>query len=67
MKKIPEALYPCFFCHEDYSWPASDLFWCEGAEDWVCEKCWEGNEIKYPLGISLADEIFKRECENEDR
>lgn len=38
--KAPEPLYPCHFCNEEYSWPASDLAWSERYQDWVCGECW---------------------------
>ena len=41
--KPPEPLYPCHFCNEEYSWPASDLHWSTRFKDWVCGECWCGN------------------------
>ena len=41
--KPPEPLYPCHFCSEEYSWPASDLHWSNRFSDWVCGECWCGN------------------------
>lgn len=43
MMKAPEPLYPCKFCCEDYSLPASDLAWSERYQDWVCGECWCDN------------------------
>jgi hypothetical protein len=56
MKKIPEPLYPCKYCADEYSWHAKDLHWSEESQDWVCEECWEYSE-ECEQGISLADEI----------
>ena len=39
----PAPLYPCHFCNEEYSWPASDLYWSSRFKDWVCGECWCGN------------------------
>lgn len=41
--KAPEPLYPCKFCSDEYSWPASDLAWSERYQDWVCGECWCDN------------------------
>ena len=41
--KQPEPLYPCHFCSDEYSWPASDLHWSNRFSDWVCGECWCGN------------------------
>lgn len=41
--KAPEPLYPCHFCSDDFSWPASDLAWSERYQDWVCGECWCDN------------------------
>ena len=41
--KPPEPLYPCYFCSDEYSWPASDLHWSNRFTDWVCGECWCGN------------------------
>ena len=59
-KPIPEALYPCHVCCEDYSWPAEDLWWSESQKAWECDNCWscrDGEDYDEPKGISLADEI----------
>jgi len=58
-KPIPTALYPCHLCHEDYSWPATDLWWSESQQGWKCDNCWTyrslaDNEQK---GVCLATEI----------
>ena len=68
LKQIPDALYPCRYCSEDYSWPAGDLFWSELDHDWVCDPCWDQrdsnwdgeNSIETEFGISLANEIKSR-------
>jgi hypothetical protein len=56
MKKIPEPLYSCKYCADEYSWPAKDLHWSEKSQDWVCRECWSYSE-ECEQGISLADEI----------
>lgn len=64
VKTIPDPLYPCCSCYDDYSWSAKDLFWSEPLQAWCCENCW-GNfdshwiddKTSVPLGISLANEI----------
>ena len=43
MMKAPEPLYPCKFCSDEYSWPASDLAWSKRYQDWVCGECWCDN------------------------
>jgi len=48
--RFPKPSYPCCECCEDYSWPASDLRWCEATEDWYCDNC--ADEV-------LTDEQFK--------
>ena len=68
MKPIPEPLYSCCHCRDDYSWPAGDLFWSELDHDWVCDNCWSErdnnwdgeNYIETELGVSLANEIKSR-------
>jgi hypothetical protein len=68
VRPIPEALYPCVHCAEDYSWPASDLNWSDVDEGWVCDMCWDDREtnwdgddyIEKDKGISLAEEIKRR-------
>ena len=60
---IPEALYPCKNCHEDYSWPSCDLNWCEEEQGWFCECCWE-REWDCEVGISLEDEIERRKLDS---
>jgi len=57
----PEPLYPCHFCNEEYSWPASDLHWSNRFSDWVCGECWCGNchddDYYEPdeMGVRLSD------------
>lgn len=36
---IPQALYSCYSCREDYSWPPQDLRWSAKVKDWVCDMC----------------------------
>ena len=38
---VPEAVYPCYICREDFSWPPQDLRWSEKVKEWICEVCWE--------------------------
>ena len=65
-KPIPDALYPCTICHDDYSWPAADLYWSEHLRDWCCHMCWSqaheefSGERDPDYGICLADEIKAR-------
>ena len=58
-KPIPEPLYPCLYCYEDFSWHAGELFWSERGQSWVCTNCWSQLDFdeQEDLGISLADEI----------
>lgn len=53
---IPEALYPCASCKEDYSYPATDLFWNDRMRDWVCSNCWD-YDVNEKRGVSMEDEI----------
>jgi hypothetical protein len=62
MKKIPEPLYPCKYCDDEYSWPAKDLHWSEEIQDWVCGECW-CYSVEGEQGISLADEIKAQSTE----
>jgi hypothetical protein len=67
-KPIPQALYGCHFCGDEYSHPADELFWSEIAQAWVCDSCWEdqqehwetydGSFCKY--GISLEEVLKNR-------
>lgn len=69
VRPIPEALYPCVHCAEDYSWPATDLNWSELDKGWVCDMCWDDREtnwdgedyIEKDKGISLAEEIKRQQ------
>lgn len=62
-KKIPEALYPCHYCREEYSWPAEDLHWSDIDKDWVCGLCWSDRDKGFdePKGTWLPDEIKAQE------
>lgn len=68
VRPIPEPLYPCVHCAEDYSWPATDLNWSEVDEGWVCDPCWDNRDsnwngedyIEKEKGISLAEEIKRQ-------
>ena len=65
-KKIPDPLYPCKFCYEEYSWPAEDLFWSEKEQAWVCDYC-RGDQVHgepFP-NWSLAQELTAREKSDE--
>ena len=58
--KPPEPLYPCHFCNEEFSWPASDLHWSNRFSDWVCGECWCGScyDDDYEqdeIGVRLSD------------
>ena len=64
MKPIPEPVYPCSHCAEEYSWPASDLNWSEIDEAWVCDLCWGDIDVEQK-GVCLADEIKKSESEHD--
>lgn len=55
MPKIPQALYSCACCREDYSWPAQDIHLSHGKE-WICGMCWD-HSAHGERGISLADAI----------
>lgn len=57
---IPDALYPCLQCSEEFSWPAKDLFWSERCKAWVCDMCWDCDEHGGEQGTSLANEIKRQ-------
>jgi len=67
-KPIPQVLYGCHFCGDEYSHPADELFWSEKYKAWVCDSCWDdqdkhwdhdnGSCCKY--GISLEEELGNR-------
>jgi hypothetical protein len=65
-KPLPEPLYGCYGCSEDYSWPATDLFWSEPLNDWCCDHCWSDIDAHWreeeclAQGISLAEELKQR-------
>ena len=65
MKPIPKPVYPCKHCADEYSWPASDLFWSSEEDAWVCDDCWDCEELKEEKGVCLADEIKKSESEHD--
>ena len=62
-KPIPTALYSCRLCHEEYSWPATDLWWSEIYQGWECDECWNSRDENHdePMGICLATEIEAQE------
>jgi hypothetical protein len=67
MKPLPNPLYGCAYCAEEYSWPATELFWSERACSWVCDNCWDDADEhwladKDPVerGITLAEELKHR-------
>jgi hypothetical protein len=63
---IPDPLYPCAHCAEDYSWPAKDLDWCAEIQNWVCPPCWEYKAYDYDTkGPTLAEEILSQQKENQ--
>ena len=65
-KPLPDPLYGCCNCYEDYSWPATDLFWSEALKNWCCDRCWDDfdahwtGEESVEFGISLAEELKQR-------
>ena len=65
MKPIPEPVYPCKHCADEYSWPATDLFWSNQDQDWVCDDCWDDRDIEEEKGVCLADEIKKSEAKHD--
>jgi hypothetical protein len=68
-KPIPQALYGCHFCGDEYSHPADALFWSEKYKSWVCDSCWDDqdghwdhdNGVCCKYGISLEEELKNRE------
>ena len=63
-KPLPEPLYCCARpeCCEEYTWPASDLWWSDTLQGWYCDYCWSEEplaETETP-GISLHDELKNR-------
>ena len=60
-KPLPDPVYPCLHCYEDYSWPAEDLHWSSDEQGWVCRNCWDDTDnYGQPLGVSLAEELKQR-------
>ena len=58
-KPIPKPLYPCHFCHDEYSWHAEWLFWSDEHSDWVCDNCFSEIDVD-EKGICLDDYIRKK-------
>ena len=62
---IPEPLYSCNGCDTEYSWPAEDLAWYEGNEEyeegWYCNNCSDHyfDECQDPV-IGLKEELDRR-------
>lgn len=56
---IPQALYPCARCAEEYSWPASDLGWSSVERKWICESCWD-SAVDGDVVTTLKAEIARR-------
>ena len=54
----PEALYSCYVCREDVSWPAGDLNWCDKVSQWMCDCCWDYEEHG-EKGIRLDHHLMK--------
>ena len=70
MKPIPEPVYPCKYCADEYSWPATDLFWSNQDQDWICDDCWDDRDFMTASsgeekGVCLADEIKKSEAKHD--
>jgi hypothetical protein len=58
---IPEALYSCHDCREEYSWSAEDLFWCPKVKQWICINCHDDNDDAHGKAtICLKDELTRR-------
>lgn len=64
---IPEALYPCARCAEEYSWPASDLGWSMVRKKWICGGCWDSEEDGAAPAITLKAEIARQNPSGEPR
>lgn len=64
---LPDALYPCAHCYEEYSWPAEDLSWCPEIQKWICINCWDCDVHGDTRGTTLADEISRQNAEVEAR
>ena len=64
MKPIPEPVYPCKHCSEEYSWPSTDLNWSEIDEAWICDLCWGDIDVEQKE-VCLADEIKKAEAKHD--
>jgi hypothetical protein len=73
LKPLPDPLYACAYCADEYSWPPEDLFWSENTKSWVCDNCWEGVDEHWEddrtapgyqkvveRGITLSDELKSR-------
>lgn len=61
IRPIPKALYSCYHCSIDHSWPAEDLAWTDKLETWVCRECWD-HDAHGERGDSLADEMRKQQA-----
>jgi hypothetical protein len=66
-KPLPDPLYGCSQCADEYSKPATELFWSERTCSWVCDNCWSAVDEHWltdndliDRGITLADELKKR-------
>ena len=62
---IPEPLYPCKHCSDEYSWRAIDLHWSDLDQGWVCDMCWDDSDIEEEKGTCLADEIKKAQANHD--
>ena len=64
LRPIPEPLYPCENCSEEFSWSAEDLAWYEGNNDygpgWYCTNCSDVMEPAMQPVISLKQELKQR-------
>ena len=70
-KPLPQAFYPCRHCADDRTWLATDLFWSEAEQDWVCDPCWAEAEPRWehrhePYGVSLQSEIKRQALDVSD-
>ena len=61
---IIHALFVCCI-EDDYTYPATDLFYCEQAGGFVCDNCLSG-EPDWVAGESLYDWLMKSDIRLEN-
>lgn len=58
---IPEPLFSCLLCSDEFSWPAKDLRWSHAVDGWICAECWDWEEHgERSKSIRLSDLVEVR-------